>query len=157
MTSSTHNEIRKYFKQIVGPTELGFKLKEAIPDLISATRFAENRIKKMWSGHCLVTGDEILTLQEAARRAEELRRAEAENKLLAKQARGETRARDSAIDESTYALLQVAAQRLAEVGDLEVARRIQGSIRALRDEGAGDDRVVPVLGREARPVSGSIR
>ncbi len=66
MSGSTHDEIRKYFNQIVGPKAIGFKLKEALPVLREATRLAENRLKKIWSGHCLVTADEYRTLQEAA-------------------------------------------------------------------------------------------
>lgn len=147
MTGSTHEEIRKYFNQIVGPKAIGFKLKEALPVLRDATRLAENRLKKIWSGHCLVTADEYRALQEAARRAEERRRVENENRLLA-----EVRGIPSASEpdrESFLALLQAAAERLAALGEEEAAARIRRQIGPARRADDRDDGLGRILGREA--------
>lgn len=147
MSGSTHDEIRKYFNQIVGPKAIGFKLKEALPVLREATRIAENRLKKIWSGHCLVTADEYRTLQEAALRAEERRRIENENRLLA-EAKGIPSAREPD-PEPFLALLQDAEARLAALGEDEAAARIRRQISSLRRADGRDDGLGRVLGRQA--------
>lgn len=147
MSGSTHEEIRKYFNQIVGPKAIGFKLKEALPVLRDATRLAENRLKKIWSGHCLVTADEYRTLQEAARRAEERRRVETENRLLA-ESKGIPSARESD-PEPFLALLQAAAERLAALGEEEAAARIRRQIGSALRADVRDDGLGRVLGRGA--------
>ncbi|WP_029002769.1 hypothetical protein [Azorhizobium doebereinerae] len=163
MTDPTYDEFVNSINEISPPKRLGFTLKEAFDEVSAKTGIGARRLRRIWNKEAKPSGEEILSLQAAARASRALRRQAEEHaryvetqKSLSHEGRNVRTASILAADAADIlATLQVVQEGLAALRPGMVGREIIQQVEAVRGQVLSLASAGPVLGQPERPMSGS--
>ncbi len=161
MTDPSYDEFINNINEIASPRRLGFTLKEAFDEVSGRTGIGTRRLRRIWNRETKPSGEEILSLQAAARAAKALRRQAEEHaryveaqKTVIHEGRNVRTASILAADAADIlATLQVVQEGLAALRPGMVGREIVQQVEAVRGQVLSLASAGPVLGQPERPMT----